>query len=164
VAAVNETAHFVLVGDGPQRDECELLARSLGVEGRIHFVGFRSDVSAFLSAFDVFALTSRQESFPLAVLEAMAVGLPTVAIRVGGVGEMVLPGVTGHLFEPGDVAGAAEAVARLLSTPEERRALGSAARRRYAELFVPEVFASQTLALYRQLVDRRVDRGLGAMR
>ncbi|MHB9114017.1 MAG: glycosyltransferase [Thermoleophilia bacterium] len=155
VAAANEDAHFVLVGDGPQRDECERLAASLGVAERLHLVGFRSDVASFLSVFDVFALTSRQESFPLAVLEAMALGLPTVATLVGGVGEIVVPGVTGYLVPPGDVEGAAEAVVRLLSTPAELRTFGEAAHRRYLELFVPEIFAAQTLDLYQQLLGRR---------
>jgi glycosyltransferase involved in cell wall biosynthesis len=116
------------VGDGELREELRQLAATLGVSDRCHFVGFQTDPAPFYDAMDVFALTSRSEGMPLAVLEAWAAGLPVVASRVGGVPELVNPGVNGLMFEGDDEGALTAALRDLLSDPAMARRLGDAGR------------------------------------
>ncbi len=95
---------------------------------RVHFLGVRSDVAEILSAADIFALASDWEGTPIAVMEAMAAGLPVVATAVGGVPELVEHGKTGLLVARGDMASLAAALDALVRDPGRRRALGGAAR------------------------------------
>jgi len=95
-------AHFIIVGDGPERARLEKVAMEAGVASCTHFVGSRSDIPQVLSAFDVFALTSHNEANPVSILEAMACEIPVVSTRVGSVAESVAAGSTGYLVEPGD--------------------------------------------------------------
>lgn len=120
--------HLLLVGDGPLRADLEQLAVDLGVAGRVHFAGRQPDPERFLHAMDVFALTSRSEGMPLAVLEAWAAGLPVVASNVGGLPALVSDGQTGLLFESGDDAMLAERLGRLLSDRAATDRIGEAGR------------------------------------
>lgn len=123
VAEAVPGARLVLVGDGPQRAALE----STAPDG-VLFAGARDDVPDWLAAADVVALPSRWESTPLISLEAMAMGRPVVAFAVDGVRTAFGP--TGVVLEPGDVAGMAGALTRLLQAPEAARDAGRAARRR----------------------------------
>jgi L-malate glycosyltransferase len=91
------SAHLLMVGDGPDLDAAAQLARELGLEHCVHFLGEQDQVLPLLSIADVFLLPSMQESFGLAALEAMACEVPVVASRVGGLPEVVYDGVTGYL-------------------------------------------------------------------
>lgn len=122
-------AHLILVGDGPLRQSLGELAGRLGLDARVHFAGFRPHSAPYLRAMDVFALTSRSEGMPQAALEAMVVGLPVVASRVGGLPELIDHGRTGFLVEPGDEPGLAEALLELLSDPGRSGRMGEAGRR-----------------------------------
>ena len=114
--------HLLVVGDGPESESLRELASSLGLADRVHFAGYRPRPEHFLHLIDVFALTSRLEGMPLAILEAWAAARPVIASRVGGVPEFVTDGETGILFEPGDEAALTQAMSRLLTNPEEARA------------------------------------------
>jgi sugar transferase (PEP-CTERM/EpsH1 system associated) len=129
------TAHLVLVGDGPLLSELQSLAAALDVADAVHFAGYQPHSGPFLRAMDVFALTSRSEGMPQAVLEASVIGLPVVASRVGGLPEVIEEGVTSLMFPSGDDAALAAALCDLLSDPTRRRALGSAARARVETKF-----------------------------
>ncbi len=122
------TAHFLVVGDGPERARLQSLASSLGVADAVHFVGTRSDVPEILSLVDVLLLTSHMEANPLCVLEAMATEKPVVATRVGSVRETVLDGATGYLVPPGHSQGMAERVLELLADRARAAAMGRAGR------------------------------------
>ncbi len=122
-------ARFLLVGTGPTRAGFEArLAADPGLAARFVILGSRRDIPALLGALDIFVLSSREEGFPNAVLEAMAAAKPVVAAAVGGVPEAVRDGATGLLVPPGDAAALAAAVSRLAADPGLARAMGAAGR------------------------------------
>ena len=123
--------HIVLVGGGQEREPLERRAQALGLRGRIHFLGRRDDAARVMRAFDVLALTSHPlvETQPLAVLEAMAAGIPVVASRVGDLPEM-LREESGILVEPGDREGFTRELGRVLEDTDLGRALAERGRRR----------------------------------
>ncbi|MBI2951481.1 glycosyltransferase family 4 protein, partial [bacterium] len=123
-------AAVLIVGDGPMRRDLEDRARSLSVADRVRLPGHREDVARVLGAADLFALPSLNEGLGLALVEAMAMGLATVASRVGGVPEVVLDGETGLLTPPGDAGALAGAILRLMDDPEARDRMGAAGRER----------------------------------
>jgi glycosyltransferase involved in cell wall biosynthesis len=145
----------LIVGDGPGRAKLEDEARRLGLEGQAAFVGERADVPSLLGASDVFVLSSRSESLPVSVLEAMAAELPVVASRVGGVPELVVDGRTGFLVQPGDPMELAAALGRLLADPDLRRRLGAVGRVRAETRFGVEPFRRAHVELYVSELARR---------
>ena len=152
-------ARFVFVGDGPLRSSLDNQARSMGLGGCIRWLGFRRDIPALLEATDLFVRPSLEDAFPTVLLEAMAMGLPVVASRVGGIPEIVIPGQTGTLVEAGDAPGLAQAVSDLLLQPTERAACGEAARRRAQAEFSIQNWLSRLEALYREaMVEKRRSR------
>jgi N-acetyl-alpha-D-glucosaminyl L-malate synthase BshA len=94
---------LLFVGDGPERATAEDLSRQLGVCDDIRFVGKQEQMEDILAIADLFLLTSEYESFGLAALEAMAAGVPVVSTNAGGLGEIMIPGVTGYMGNVGDV-------------------------------------------------------------
>ncbi len=126
--------HLVIAGDGEQRAALELRANELGLGG-VRFAGFRnqSELPAFFALADVFVLPSRHEPWGLIVNEAMAAGCPViVSDEVGAHADLVTDGVEGFVFPVGDVAALATALERVLSTTQQARRMGEAARRRIA--------------------------------
>lgn len=139
VAAEVPTSRFLVVGEGERRGELEDLAHRLGISDRVVFTGARDDVPAVLRSIDVFTLTSFTiECFPMALLEAMASWLPAVCTDVGGVGEIIDEGVTGHLVPQRDPEALARRLVPLLRSGAERRRLGDAARERVERHFTLE--------------------------
>ena len=100
------------------------MAESLGLAEAVHFLGQRQDVPDLLNAMDIFVLPSYSEGVSLALLEAMAAGLPVIATAVGGLPEVVEDGVTGLLIPPRDAEALAGALERLLADPAWARKLG----------------------------------------
>jgi sugar transferase (PEP-CTERM/EpsH1 system associated) len=119
---------LVMVGDGTERPAMEALARDLGFEDAVHFLGWRSDVADILGALDLFALTSISEGLPLVVLEAMACGIPAVTTAVGDLPALITDGETGYTFPSGDEDALTALLVRLAAAPNERRAMGARAR------------------------------------
>jgi len=120
--------HLILVGDGPLRQSLGELAAGLGLDACVHFVGFRPHALPYLRVMDVFALTSRSEGMPQAVLEAQIVGVPVVANRVGGLPELIDDGRTGRLVTPGNELELAETMLTVLADPEGSRRMREAGR------------------------------------
>jgi glycosyltransferase involved in cell wall biosynthesis len=143
-------ARLAICGDGPERAALEARHRALGLGERVRFFAFTPPAARQLAALDVFVLPSRWEAFPLAVLEALACGVPQVATDVGGTSEALLDGVTGRLVTPGQAAPLAAAVAELLEAPGRRAAMAEASRRRHAERFTAAAMVQGTAELYRR--------------
>lgn len=142
---------FVAIGQGPLGQTLHDMHERLGLGDRFRFLGFHPDPPAVLAGADLFALTSRHEGLPIALLEAMALAVPPVASAVGGVPEVVTDGVDGVLVPAGDVAGFVAAFRRLADDPAQRAALGAAARRR-SENFDIERTQRDLEERYRQLI------------
>ena len=121
-------ARLVLLGDGPELPAVRDLIAERGLSERVELPGPQDDVWPWLAKAHVFALASHYEPLGIAVLEAMAAGLPVVATGVDGIGELVEPGVTGRLVEPGDPAALAAALADVLGNPDAARRMGQAGR------------------------------------
>jgi glycosyltransferase involved in cell wall biosynthesis len=145
-------AHLFLVGDGPLRDVLEQQAAHLGVADSVHFAGYQPHPERFLQGMDMFALTSRSEGMPLAVLEAWAAGVPVVASCVGGLPEMVSD-QRGILFPPGDEVALVAALEALLADPVRARRLAEAGRTHVRAQFDVRVMAETYQRNYVQLLE-----------
>jgi glycosyltransferase involved in cell wall biosynthesis len=126
---------LIIIGDGPARGELESLCSQLGLSPWVVFVGTRRDIPQVLQLIDIFVLPSLYEGFGIAILEAMAVGKPVVATRVGGIPEFVIPGETGLLIEPGNADVLADAVESLLRDSDQAMRMGAKGRVRAQELY-----------------------------
>ncbi len=120
--------HLVIVGDGILREELMQQCLRAGLTGRVKWQGLRSqkEVAAILRSCDIFCLPSYTEGKPNVIKEAMASGLPVIATRVGGIGELLADGVTGRLFSPGDVHELRECLKALAVDRDLRRKMGRA--------------------------------------
>lgn len=121
-------AQLVLIGDGPLRDRLEAETRRLGLARNVQFIGPVGSIWSYLARAHVFAFPSLSEQLGMAVMEAMAAGLPVVASDVGGLPELVTEGVTGSLVAPGDVEMLRTRLVDLLRDPATRERMGKQAR------------------------------------
>jgi glycosyltransferase involved in cell wall biosynthesis len=140
---------FVSVGQGPLEEELATLRDRLGLGDRFRFLGYQHDPVRVLVAADIFALSSRFEGLPIALLEAMAAGLPVAATNVGGIPAAVAEGDQGFLVAPGDPAALASAIAKL-TDPDLRRRCAEAASARARDFSMERAVARQQL-LYARL-------------
>jgi glycosyltransferase involved in cell wall biosynthesis len=131
--------HCVILGAGPLEKELRSYAQRLALEDCVTFAGHVADVRPYLQAADLFVLSSDKEGLPLALLEAMALGLPAVVTDVGGTGEVVIHRHNGLLVKPGSAEELASTMGYLLVHDEERRRMGNAARIRMQQHFDIEV-------------------------
>lgn len=141
---------FVMIGDGPLRDEVEHLSRAAGVD--VLLTGHRTDAAQLAASFDVFLIPSLYEGLGRALTEALASGRPVVATAVNGVPDLVAAGVTGLLAPPGDVAALAECVVWLLDHPQEAEQLGRQGQIRARAGFSQRVMCLELDALYSRLL------------
>ncbi len=135
VAAEHDRVHLLIAGDGPEREHLALLGQSLSVSTRLHLVGWCSDLRRLYASCDLVALTSINEGTPVALIEAMAAGLPVVATSVGGVSDVIEHGVTGMLVSAREPAAFADGLRSLISNETARRQMGQRARQRVRERF-----------------------------
>jgi N-acetyl-alpha-D-glucosaminyl L-malate synthase BshA len=119
---------LVMVGDGPERGPAEMLARELGVEKHVAFLGKQDHVERLIPKHHVLLMPSEMEAFGLAALEAMACGVPPVGTRIGGVPELIDDGVDGFLEPVGDIAAQAARVVSLLTDDKLYQKMSAAAR------------------------------------
>jgi glycosyltransferase involved in cell wall biosynthesis len=128
--AQEPTLRLAIVGQGPLEDEIRRLHAELGIGDRCQILGYRDDVIAILAAADLFVMASHFEGFPIAIMEAMASGLPVVATRVGGIPDAVTDGHEGLVVEPRAPEALAEALVRLARDGGLRRTMAERARER----------------------------------
>jgi glycosyltransferase involved in cell wall biosynthesis len=134
--------HLLLCGDGSLREQARAYGERSGKGDRVHFLGVRTDLPEVLSACDIFALASKWEGNPIAVMEAMAAGLGIVATTAGGIPDLIEHANTGLLARPGDVRQFADALATLANHPDRRIQLGENARLRAAGFHVTAMIKS----------------------
>ena len=149
---ITDRVYFLVIGDGPERDRAERLARHMGCDHLMRFLGHRSDASRFFRCMDVFWLGSNFEGMSNSIMEAMAAGVPVVATNIAANRELVTDGETGYLVEVGDCVGFAQFTDRLLADPETARRFGEAGRERMQREFSVEQMIQRHAALYREVV------------
>lgn len=153
VAAARPASRFAIIGEGALRPELTALVARLGLAERVTFFGYQSRVADYLAACDLLVSSSRDnEGASNSILEGMALGLPIVATDIGGNGELVRDGVTGHLTAIGDHAAIAAAILRAFDRPAETATLVANARRLVETEFSHEGMVAQYEALYARLL------------
>jgi glycosyltransferase involved in cell wall biosynthesis len=153
MAQVPEPAELLIAGAGYLESELIQLAAKLGLEHRVHFLGFEPDLKRWMQAADGFVLSSRWEGLPMGLLEAAACGLPAVATCVPGTPEVVLDGQTGWLTPAGDPTALGEFMTRMVQLPlQERIAMGERARQSVMERFSLDAVLDRWEALYLRLM------------
>ncbi|MFA5832708.1 MAG: N-acetyl-alpha-D-glucosaminyl L-malate synthase BshA [Bacteroidota bacterium] len=126
---------LILAGDGPDRSNCEMLVRELGIQHSVKFLGKQVELREILSAADIFLMPSQQESFGLSALEAMACEVPVISSSVGGLPELVVHNHTGYIAEIGDIDRMARYAIELLTNEVKRDQFAKEGRKRAVEMF-----------------------------
>ncbi|WFS25090.1 MULTISPECIES: glycosyltransferase [Rhizobium] len=151
VIAAHPSATLLLVGSGDEQEATEALVSTLGISGHVRFLGQRQDVADIMNIADLFVLPSRFEGLPLAVLEAMSLGIPVAATRVGGTVEAL--GEHHELFATaGDPISLAAVIKAALSDPDRAARTGGAGRARFATNFSAARMGAETAAIYDRLL------------
>jgi len=154
---LRQTPHLYLIGSGPLEQELKKLTERLGLETQVHFLGFKENAAAYISAADVLLISSDSEGIPTVLLEAISLKTPVVSTDVGGVPE-VFEQVKSHphrMVPAGDVAGLAEAIAGVCHSAydsENMSAMFEASGRELSRNFLPASAVAKHLELYREIV------------
>ncbi len=151
VRARRPDVQFALVGDGEERPALERLCRSLGMDGAVHFFGWRRELAAVYGDLDVVVNASRNEGTPVALIEALAAARPVVATEVGGTPDLLGRGTRGLLVPPGEPAELAQAVLETLSESEAARRRAHAGREHVMSQHSSERLFRDMDGLYREL-------------
>ena len=148
-------AVFVLVGDGPQRNNISRKIESMGLSHSVLMLGLRRDVPNILKSIDLFVLSTLQEAHGGVFVEAMAMGKPVIGTDVGGVGEVIVHGVNGYLVKPGDSSALCETILTMLRDRERARGMGIEGRKIVQQRFTVERMCEQMYALYAALLEKK---------
>ncbi len=145
-------AHFLILGQGEDKDGLHRRAEDLGVASKIHFLGHIDNIYPYLSLFDVGVLTSESEGLPNTLIEYCRVGVASVAFDTGGNKEVIKDGVSGYLVPEGDIAGMADKVINILSDTECRNRLSLASKEVAAKMFAPDKIMKEIMDFYEAIV------------
>ena len=156
MAALPEDWQLVIVGEGPEGEAIRDAAEAAGVSHRVHMPGFVANPQRYLGLFDIFALSSRSEQFPLSVVEAMAAALPVAAPAVGDIAAMVAEKNAPFIVSRNDEAALADSLARLAKDADLRSSIGEANRAKARA----EFDAAKMIATYRRLYDSALGGGV----
>ena len=143
---------LLMVGDGPDRSKMEQLSREKGLNENILFLGKQENVETVLASSDIFILPSEEESFGLALLEAMACGVPCVSTNAGGLSEVNIHGETGYTVNIGDINAFVEHLDHLISDPKVRKTFGENAREVAITKFNSNKIVPQYLEYYKKVL------------
>jgi glycosyltransferase involved in cell wall biosynthesis len=152
VAATRPRTVALIAGDGELRRDLEAYAATLEIADRVRFLGWRRDLANIYAATDVFLLTSRNEGTPVALIEAMASGVPGVSTDVGGVKDVITSEDVGARVPDGDPDALAAPIVRYLGDRERRRQSGLRARAAVLDRYGMDRLVNDILALYRELL------------
>ena len=153
-AMTDRTARLVIVGEGPESERIAAEARRPGVAARLIMPGFLADPARWIGQFDIFALSSDSEQFPLSLIEAMAAGLPAVATAVGDVPDIVSADNRPLVVDPSDEAAFAAALNSLAARPDLRKAIGRANREKAVAEFDEKAMIARYGRLYGEAIGR----------
>jgi len=145
-------ARFFIVGAGELMDKLHSLANSLGLDQRLVFSGFRSDVGSFYQIADLFVMSSVQEGLGTAVLDALALGKPVVATNSGGIPEIIQDGVTGKLVEAANPAALAQGIVEMLTSREKATRMAVRGQMRVLKDFTIDAMVEKNVAVYRHIL------------
>ena len=146
-------AKLILVGDGPDRSECERLTRDLNLYDKVKFLGKQDGLVEILNSADLFLIPSQSESFGLAALEAMACGIPVVSSSVGGLPELIRHNETGFIAEIGDIDRMAKYSLDLLTNSKKHKLFSENARKRAVENFDKSIILPQYIDHYKKILN-----------
>lgn len=149
---MNKNVRFLIAGDGPQREQLEALADSLGLTEVLYFLGFIKDIYGFFNFIDVNTLTSWCESFPYSMLEGAAMKNPMVASNVGGISSLIKDDETGYLFEAGNTDELAEKLNRICKNPNIRNEMGESIYNLATTQFSSVNFAKTHIDIYKKIL------------
>ncbi|CAN2048487.1 Glycosyltransferase family 4 protein [Candidatus Magnetomoraceae bacterium gMMP-1] len=150
IAKKNPNAWFVIVGDGPLRQDVERLANKLDLKDRLILTGLRRDIPELMAAFDIFVLSSLWEGLPRVLPQAMATGLPIVATNIDGNAEAVIDRLNGLLTPPSDPSALAQAIIEIMNDPEMADRMGAAGMKCSHE-FGAQKMTDEIEMLYKEL-------------
>lgn len=150
----NSNCYFVIVGDGPLKADVEDRCRALQLQGRVHLVGLQTNVKPWLSAMDVYLMTSKFEGLPIALLEAMSMGCAIAATDAGGIKEVIRNNVDGLLVPVDHWQELSNLLIRLLQDQTLRVQLAEAARKRVEQNFSVYTMTRSLEAMYLELTAR----------
>jgi glycosyltransferase involved in cell wall biosynthesis len=151
-------ARFLVVGDGPLREELETMAKEFGLFPALIFTGMRKDIADIMAALDVLVLSSLWEGLPVILLEAMAAARPVVSTAVDGVRSVVVPDKSALLVDTNSPSALAQACIKLAQNPELREKMGRAGLERVSDLYSLDAMIDRISGLYTDLLN---ERGLG---
>ncbi len=146
-------AKLVLVGDGPDRSECERLARELEIHKDVIFLGKQDGLAEILNAADIFLMPSQSESFGLSALEAMACGVPVVSSSVGGLPELNIHNETGYIAEIGDIDRMAKYAVELLTNEKRYKSFSKNSRDRAVKNFDKNLIVPKYVEYYERVLN-----------
>jgi L-malate glycosyltransferase len=155
LALQDKHIHFVLVGDGPLKDEIGAQAKHLGIAQRVHMLGDRTDARRLVASFDVAVLTSLSEGLPNTVMEAMSAGVPVVATAVGGTTELIDDGETGFLVPPANVEALARQILFVLGNQEQCQVVAQRGREFIRSQFSLQRMVEAVETLYEEMMTKR---------
>ncbi|MEG8945922.1 N-acetyl-alpha-D-glucosaminyl L-malate synthase BshA [Rosettibacter firmus] len=146
-------AKLVLIGDGPDRSECERLTRELDLQKDVIFLGKQDALPEILNAADIFLMPSQSESFGLSALEAMACGIPVVSSSVGGLPELIIHNETGYIAEIGDIDRMAKYVIDLLTNEKKYKIFSKNSRERAVKYFDKNIIVPKYIEYYERILN-----------
>lgn len=145
-------AKLLLIGDGPDRSECERLARDLNLSKDVIFLGKQDGLSEILNAGDLFLMPSQSESFGLSALEAMSCGMPVVSSSVGGLPELIKHNETGYIAEIGDIQRMAKYTIDLLTNDKKYKVFSKNSRNRAVNKFDKNIIVPKYVEYYEKIL------------
>jgi len=145
-------AKFLIVGSGSMEQSLKDLVAHYNLENNVIFTGFVSDTTELLNAVDVNVIASESEAMSLAVLEAMSLGIPTIATKVGGNMELIADSEDGILVNYADSTSLALAMLRLICNPDLRSVLGNATQQKFSQGYTMQKMVSRLESVYREVM------------